>query len=648
MRREIRTVNARAPAVMLVSMPWTSLGEPSLGLGVLAAVLKANNFPCRVRHYNLFLLQYIRATTYLALANTFALNDFVFSATLDHELTPLQRRWLRAKTEEMLTLGLVDESRFGGVDGIAEQLLALREDVIPTWLEKCADELAASPATLIGFTCMFDQTVASLALAKLVKERAPDKLIAFGGYALRTPTGEGVISTFPWVDAICTGEGEDVIVALVEASVGKRELGSVSGLLVRREDGSVLVTPPAPPFEMDRSPTPNFDDFFADLDELQRLHKVQVEVDTLPLETSRGCWWGAIRHCVFCGINDEDMRFRARSADSIMDSLDELRSRYGISSVRFSDYILPHDYYKTLLPRLARRRRKFRLACEMKANSSPKRFRLLAAAGFAEVQPGIESFSSDVLRKMDKGVSAIGNVQTLLLGKRFGIHIHYNFLFGLPDDDPEQYRQMARVLPTLYHLDPPLSRTEVQITRYAPLQANPRRFGIPHARYEPSYELIFSSHFLERTGFDLNDYCYYFERPFENSPELAARYRELTVIIDRWKRLHVERPVELSYELGPQGMTTFDSRESAGGVTIELDELETLVYIRTVDEPVATRALLQTLRSEQEPSDVLDVIARLEQHGLIFRDGESLLGLALPRTPAKQVTAGRERAWAVA
>lgn len=454
---------------------------------------------------------------------------------------------------------------------------------------------------------------------------------------------------FPWVDAICTGEGEDVIAPLVEASVGERDLESVPGLLVRGEDGSVLSTPPTPPFEMDRSLTPNFDGFFADLDELHRLHKVQVEVDTLPLETSRGCWWGAIRHCVFCGINDEDMRFRARSADNIIRSLDELKRRYGISSVRFSDYILPHDYYKTLLPRLARRRRKFRLACEMKANSSLKRFRLLAAAGFAEVQPGIESFSSDVLRKMDKGVSAVGNVRTLLLGKRFGIHIHYNFLFGLPDDDPEQYRHMAQVLPTLYHLDPPLSRTDVQITRYAPLQADPHRFGIPRARYEPSYELIFSSTFLERTGFDLSEYCYYFERPFENSPELTALYRELTALVDTWKRLHVERPVELSYELGPQGMTVFDSRESASGNTIEFDETETLVYSRIVDEPVGMRALVQMLGAEQEPSGVLDAVAHFDEHGLIFRDGESFIGLALPRAPvAEHGMAVRERAWAVA
>lgn len=324
---------------------------------------------------------------------------------------------------------------------------------------------------------------------------------------------------------------------------------------------------------MKLSKTPDFDDYFNDLRELEQRHRVKIAVDTLPLETSRGCWWGAVSHCVFCGINDEDLKFRARPAANTLGSLDQLRRRYRISSFRFSDYILPYEYYRTLLPMLGRRRRKFRLACEMKANSSAERFRLLADAGFREVQPGIESFSSDVLRKMDKGVTAVHNVQTLLLGKRNGITVHYNFLFGLPNDEVGEYERMEHDLPSLFHLDPPLSRTDVQITRYAPLQADPGRFGIPVARYEPSYEVIFSVAYRRRVGFELNDYCYYFERPFENSPRLQASYRRLIDIIDWWKRIHVERSVELTHREHGDGMMIIDTRISAEGERIELDRL---------------------------------------------------------------------------
>lgn len=80
--------------------------------------------------------------------------------------------------------------------------------------------------------------------------------------------------------------------------------------------------------------------------------------------------------------------------------------------------ILPHRYFATLLPELARRGTGLRLSCEMKANTTPERFDLLARAGFAEVQPGIESFSSRVLRSMDKGVRAAATCSTPAISAR--------------------------------------------------------------------------------------------------------------------------------------------------------------------------------------------------------------------------------------
>jgi hypothetical protein len=67
---------------------------------------------------------------------------------------------------------------------------------------------------------------------------------------------------------------------------------------------------------------------------------------------------------------------------------------------------------------------------ELKANLSDERFALLAAAGFVELQPGIESFSSDALRKMRKGVTAAQNVHTLVMGRKHGVRIFHNLLMA--------------------------------------------------------------------------------------------------------------------------------------------------------------------------------------------------------------------------
>ena len=106
---------------------------------------------------------------------------------------------------------------------------------------------------------------------------------------------------------------------------------------------------------MDESPVPSFDDYFADLAELDRVDRVEIEFDTLSVETSRGCWWGQKSHCVFCGIDDETMQYRAHSRENTLVMLDELSRRHGVRSFRFSDYIPPHTCFQTLLPELAAR-----------------------------------------------------------------------------------------------------------------------------------------------------------------------------------------------------------------------------------------------------------------------------------------------------
>ncbi len=196
---------AGQPSVLLVSMPWTNLTEPSPALGLLAGVLEREGIRTRCLHLNLFMLQYLRAETYNELASIYSLNDFLFSRVLDPELTHSQLRRLRQKVGETLNRGVIDPRRFGGVQGFVDALLALRNEVIPSWLDSWATEIAEHPSSLVGFTCMFDQTIASLALASLVKAKAPWKTVALGGYAVQAPAAQMIIGSSEWIDAVCLG-----------------------------------------------------------------------------------------------------------------------------------------------------------------------------------------------------------------------------------------------------------------------------------------------------------------------------------------------------------------------------------------------------------------------------------------------------------
>jgi ribosomal peptide maturation radical SAM protein 1 len=616
-----------APSVLLVSMPWTTLTEPALGLGILKAVLQREGIPCRALHVNMFLLQHLQAQTYELLSIVYALNDFLFSGSLDPVVTNVQQRWLREKVRDLLKDGVIDHKPLGGSEGVTRILLRLRAETFPAWLEGWADEIAKHEAPLIGFTCMFDQTIASLALARMVRERAPHKLLALGGVAVRTPTAQMILRSSPWIDAVCDGEGEVTVLQLARAAAGEVPLEDVPGIVFRSTSGEPVSTPAAPQADLDSVPIPDYDDFFADLRRLSKEHLIDVQPPDLPIENSRGCWWGARSHCVFCGIRSEDMAYRARDAGTVMRTMGELSRRHGIDRFRFSDYILPIQYFDSLLPELARMGSPYRLSSEAKANISEERFNLLARAGFHEIQLGIESFSSDVLRKMRKGVTAAQNVLDLVLGRRLGIHVLYNIIYGFPDDELAEYERMAAQLPRLVHLDPPTTCVPVQITRFAPLHMQPARFGIDAADPEPCYDLIFSRQYLERTGFDMRDFCYYFERPFENAPRLQRIYEQLNATGAAWREVNSRGAAWLYAKDDGDGLVIHDRRLFEHEKVYRLAPSLSRVLLQCA-RPISLRALQETNPSLPE---VDGLVTELDQRGLLFRDESRLVSLVLDR-----------------
>jgi ribosomal peptide maturation radical SAM protein 1 len=587
--------------------------------------------PCRVLHANLYLLEYLTGHTYQAIAHIYVLNDFLFSGVIDPRLTNAQQRALRLKARELINpRGGLDPLRFGGSEGVVKTVLRLRNEIIPAWLNKWADAIAHDPATLIGFTCMFDQTIASLALAKLIKERAPGKLISLGGYAVRPPTAEMLVKSNPWIDAVCTGEGEITLADLAAASTGEITLGEVRGIAYSAADGHVVCTPPPPPADLDLLPPPNFDDFFADCKRLSGEYQIDIEVMDIPMENSRGCWWGAKRHCTFCGIKDEDMAYRYRSAERTLAVLEHLQQIYHMNAFRFSDYIMPYQYYNTLLPELIRRGSPYELCAEMKSNVTEEKFALLARAGFKEVQPGIESFHSGVLKKMRKGVSAVQNVFTLLLGRRYGVRIFYNIIYGFPHDEIYEYEFLVKVLPRLAHLDAPVTCVPVQITRWAPLAMEPNLFGIESGSPEAHYDMLFSQTYLETSGFDIEAFCYYYERSFDHSIRLHQLYDQIVDRVTDWRAQNTQQTAWL-YQKGADsrdGAIIHDRRGPAEEIVHYLDAAQAAV-LAAARQPTSL-AKISSLEMEVQTSRLERAIDELDELGLLFREDTRLISLVLP------------------
>lgn len=277
-----------------------------------------------------------------------------------------------------------------------------------------------------------------------------------------------------------------MITPLVEAVLNGTDYSRIPGVHTRRD----FVVPNPPVVKMDELPYPAFDDFFA-----QR-SAVDIQ-DTIPpaimVETSRGCWWGEHSHCTFCGLNGLTMAFRSKSPQRAIEEITSLWDRYSdqAEDLLAVDNILDYRYMNTMLPQLAEHKKRIRLFYETKANLKKEQIARFAQANIQDVQPGIESLSSRVLKIMRKGVSALQNVQMLKWCQEYDVVAYWNILWGFPGENPEDYRESNEWASRLFHIRPPQVIAPIRLDRFSPLFDAAEEFGIKNIKPAPAYEYIF-------------------------------------------------------------------------------------------------------------------------------------------------------------
>ena len=161
---------------------------------------------------------------------------------------------------------------------------------------------------------------------------------------------------------------------------------------------------------LDDLPYPDFADYF------DRLRRSPLSAEIEPIlffEASRGCWWGQKCHCAFCGLNGSRLRYRSKTPRRVVEELRSLADRWQIRRAFAADNIFDHRYHAALLPLLKEADLGVQLMFEMRPALSRAQIESLSAAGIGGFQLGIETFSTPLLRLMNKGTTAVQNLQTL-------------------------------------------------------------------------------------------------------------------------------------------------------------------------------------------------------------------------------------------
>ena len=604
--------------VLLVSMPFGPLLSPSLGLSLLQPQVESRGLTCRVEYFTLPFAErigeplYSRITTENRAMSRAFVGEWIFSHALFD--------WDAAQDERYLTDVLMEPPSWLGrnptrppAPAQVQAILRARDDAA-AFADWCAERVAAARPAIVGLTSVFQQHLASLALARRIKAQLPGTFIVLGGANCEATMGLETVRQFPFVDAIVSGEGDRVFGDLALQLTGRTPRVDLPGVITQATAFAVPArasasTAPAVG-DLDALPYPEYRDFF---EQFARSRFARTWQPSVFVETSRGCWWGEKMHCTFCGLNGETMAYRSKSAPRALAELTHLAETYPECDIQVVDNILDLKYFKTLLPELAARKLPVSLFYETKSNLKKDQVRLLRDAGVTTIQPGIESFSDRVLKQMKKGVSGLQNIQLLKWCKELGVHPIWNFLIGFPQESPEDYFEMAGLTARVCHLPRPSGVSVIRLDRFSPNFTEAGLLGFTKLRPLPFYEFLYDLPEPARRNL-----AYYFSYDYK-VPQNVARYADpLVRSVHAWKTTW--RNAELvSVDLDDR-LFVFDTRPRAAAPISVLTGDDRRLY-------QACDAIADSSRFEPRDAERLQAIAT---RGLMLRDGAKYLALAVP------------------
>lgn len=620
-----------AMKVALVIMPFAASSRPSLAAGLLKALLSQRGISCECKYFNLTFSSLLGQERYEKMADLFSTcalaGEWIFSQVY---YGPSLSSWdaYRQEILEHPLSRLSEESQ--GIVQDAQQLA-------PVFLRIVYEACNWSDYDLVGFSSTFEQTMPSLCLARMIRKGHPRVKIAFGGANFEGTMGRALFNLFPEIDFVATGEADASFPRLCE-NLARGDATVPDGILYRPGEGGGEDAGSRGPVLLDALPVPDYDDFFSVRD---RTFPASLPA-VVPLEASRGCWWGQKHHCTFCGLNSETMAFRRKDWRRVAEEAALLEARYRPMVLQFSDNILAMDYFKTLLPHWAESASRTPKFFEVKANLTREQVLLLRRAGVLYIQPGIESFSDRTLELMDKGVSGAQNVALLRWSQEIGITVDWNLLFSFPGEDLGDYARIFEVMQKLTHLRAPRSCTPIRLDRFSPNFTRWKEKGFSAVRPLPAYKHVYP---LDEDG--LREVAYFFDYEHAHSNQVRELSTDIVKLGTAWLASEKEGSGSGTFAVKRHldgGWILLDSRFNRPKTSYRLDAGEILL-LRLADAPIPREALIRRAADlwDGEEQSVERVYASLIEKDALIEIGRKTVALTLLPDDLRQVLPSLER-----
>ena len=603
---------------IFVSMPYARFiskwfaNIPNINLGIMQSFLPEKGKSVKTFHFHLEFLPYLKRLDpgilekLVHLTEQFGVEylglDYVFASLLFEDKYLLSKERFR---ERLDSLGLTIHD--------FEELRGVAQSFVESAFLRLSPHLKETK--LIGFSSSHYQLSSSLLLCSKIKKAFPEILTVFGGKDCSGAFAYDLLKHMDFVDFVGTGECETTIDSLIDHIDDKGK--EFCNVIFRDESGGIKKAASRPNVSLNALPFPQYD--FQDFP----LEKSEI---ILPIEFGRGCPW---KKCTFCPDESYNILCQGKTAETISS---EIAFYHGISEDLRNFFILDSDALKNpavildISKFLEERNLNF-IYAEFRAERMDRE--LLAAIGrfgnwVSHFQIGIETFSDRILELMNKGVSALKNVEVLKAAAELEVPIQFNLFSCFPKMRDEDLRENLRVMNLITHILVSKSILiypgEFYLPADCPVFLHSEDYGIKK-HPESIFSLIFE-------GFDMPSFSNYpYPYEFDNEEE---QYKISGIIRAKVEEIKAGKPEDyfMVYRDTPEGLQIDISRNGEKTACI-LKPIEKDIYLSAIEKARSLNEICEDLAMVFE--DLSAVLNDFEQKGLILysSDRKSFLSLAM-------------------
>ena len=617
--------NKTAPIqkVALISAPWPLYNRPSIQVGTLKAHLikKFPKLKVDSHHFYLKVAESIGYRYYQAISERTWLAETVYAALLYPEnIEAIKKVFSKNAKGKILPRNMDFDSLTRQVKKVSEKFIQSVD-----W----------SGYGLVGFSICLCQLTASLYFIKKIKKRFPTLLIVVGGSMF---TGEGIrdiFNVFPEIDIVVNGEGEIPLSRLISCLTnieGKKKISSIKGIVIPETiEKKTRISFNQMKDLSDLTP-PDYSDYF---ELLTSFGPDKNFFPTLPMEISRGCWWQnksdgrKSKGCAFCNLNLQWDGYRTKQPKQVVSEIDDLTTTYKTLSVAFMDNLLPLKTSRDIFKQIKTLKKDVRMFGEIRATTPVRDLYEMYTAGMQEVQIGIEALSTRLLKKLNKGTTAIQNIEIMKHCEMLGIEHSSNLIMHFPDSDEDDVAETLQNLEFTFSYRP-LRMVHFWLGLGSPVWQNSKAFGIKALFNHGNYAGIFPQDVVESMQFTIQGY----------KGDLGYQkriWRPVKKKLRAWKKVYTKfhqgpkHESILNFRDGRSFLIIRQRRLCGDPLTHRLEGTSRAIYLFCQKH----RALKRIInRFSFMPSDRIEPFLKMMvDKKLMFRENDRYLSLAVPERP---------------